>query len=147
MVLSTTRYRGRSRSLWFYKNLLWQLSMDEESTAWPCQQLGAEQDLDPCGTTKNLLWQLSIDENSHGSCHDSLDKTIIQGILQSGRYHSWQRKCWIDDAKEWMFLPMLEQFMTTSRRKDWTRISDEPSFMSPRQPSQSRDRPLELCMH
>ena len=40
--------------------------------------------------------------------HDSLSKTILQGILQSGRRRCRQRKCWKDNVKEWTSLPMSE---------------------------------------
>ena len=35
---------------------------------------------------------------------DSLSKTILQDILDTG----WQKKCWMDNVKEWTTLPVPE---------------------------------------
>ena len=43
-----------------------------------------------------------------------------------------QRKCWMDNIKEWTSLPVLELLAWASCRKDWKRISAESSHMSPR---------------
>ena len=50
-----------------------------------------------------------------------------------------QRKCWIDNVKEWTFLPIPELLMMAFRRKDWKGISAESSLSSPRRPNRSRD--------
>ena len=42
------------------------------------------------------------------TCHDSLSKTILQDTLEGGRRHGRQRKCWVDNIKEWTSLPMPE---------------------------------------
>ena len=42
------------------------------------------------------------------SCHSSLSKTILQGTLDGGRCCGQQRKCWMDNIKEWTSLPMSE---------------------------------------
>ena len=67
----------------------------------------------------------------HVTRHVSLSKTILQGTLASGRRRDRQRKCWLDDIKEWTYLPMPELLTRASQRKDWKRISAESSFMSP----------------
>ena len=36
--------------------------------------------------------------------HDSLSKTVLQGTLQCGRHPGRQRKCWMDNVKEWFSL-------------------------------------------
>ena len=73
------------------------------------------------------------------TCHDSLSKTIPQGTLNGEWRHSQQRRCWMDNIKEWTYLPLPELPTRASSRKDWTRISAESSLMSPRWPSRSRD--------
>ena len=72
------------------------------------QRLGAEQDLVPLRTRKSLFWQLSRDGHVARASHDSLSKTILQDTLEGGRRRDWQRKCWMDNIKEWTFLPMPE---------------------------------------
>ena len=37
----------------------------------------------------------------HVKRHDSLSKTILQAILEGGRRRGRQRKCWMDNIKEW----------------------------------------------
>ena len=71
--------------------------------------------------------------------HDSLSKTILQGTSEDGRRRGGQKKCWMDNTKEWTSLPMPELFTRASCRKGWKRISAEPSLMSPRRPNRSRD--------
>ena len=66
----------------------------------------------------------------HVTRHVSLSKTILQGTLEGGRRRSRQRKCWMDNVKEWTSLPMPELFTTGSCRKDGKRISAESSVMS-----------------
>ena len=58
------------------------------------QPLHAGQDQLPRGSTgtssgkrQKLVWFGLI------TCHDSLSNTILQGILEGGRCHGWQRKC------------------------------------------------------
>ena len=58
-------------------------------------------------------------------------KTIFHGSLEGGRRRGRQRKCWLDNVKEWTPLPMPELLTMASRRKDWKRISAESSVMSP----------------
>ena len=40
--------------------------------------------------------------------HDSLSETILQDTLEGGRRRGRQRKCWMDNIKEWTSLPMPE---------------------------------------
>ena len=81
---------------------------------------------------RNLFWQLSRDGNLHGSAmsHDILSKTILHCTLDSGRRRGRQRKCWLDNIKEWTSLPMPEVLTRASCRTDWKRISAESSLMS-----------------
>ena len=77
----------------------------------------------------------------HVTCHDSLSETILQSALESGRRLGRQRKCWMDNIKEWTPLPMPELLTVTraSFRKDWKGISAESSAMSPRPPNRLSD--------
>ena len=70
----------------------------------------------------------------HVTRHDSLSKTILLGTLRSARRRDRQRKCWMDNIKEWTFLLTLKGLL----QKDWKRISAESSVTSPQQPTQSR---------
>ena len=47
--------------------------------------------------------------------HDSLSKTILQGTLEGGRRRGRQRKCWMDNIKDWISLPMPEPQEKTGR--------------------------------
>ena len=75
----------------------------------------------------------------HVTRHDSLSKTILQGTLEGGRRRGRQRKCCMDNIREWISLPMPELLTRASSRKDWKRISAESLLMSPRLPNRSRD--------
>ena len=70
--------------------------------------------------------------------HDSLSKTILQGTLEGERHRGRQRKCWMDNIKEWTSLPVPDLPTRASCRKDWKRISPGPSLMTLRRPNQSR---------
>ena len=75
----------------------------------------------------------------HVTRHDSLSRTIPQSTLEGGRRRGRQRKCWMDNIKEWTYLPLPELLTMASCRKDWKRISAESSLKSPRRPNRSRD--------
>ena len=36
----------------------------------------------------------------HVTCHNSLSKPILQGILEGRQRHGWQMKCWMDNIKD-----------------------------------------------
>ena len=59
----------------------------------------------------------------HITRHDSLPKTILQGTLEGGRRRGRQRKCWMNNIKEWTSLPMPELLTKASSKKDWKTIS------------------------
>ena len=67
----------------------------------------------------------------HVPRHDSLSKTILRGTLEGGQRRGRQRKCWMDNIKEWTTLPMPKLLTRTSCRKDGKRKSAESSRMSP----------------
>ena len=92
------------------------------------RKIGAEQDqlpYRPTGTSVPTAYSncLEIETRIVWACHkpDSLSETICQGTLEGGRCRSWQRKCWIDNVKEWTSLPMPE-LLTVAFRKDWKRV-------------------------
>ena len=61
------------------------------------------------------------------------------GHLGDGRCRGRQRKCWMDNIKQWAFLPMPDLLTRASCIKYWRRISAESSLISPRRPNRSRD--------
>ena len=75
----------------------------------------------------------------HVTRNDSLSKTILQGTLEDGLLGDRQRKCWMDNIKEWTSVPKPELLVRASRRKDWKRISAESTLMSARRPNLSKD--------
>ena len=78
----------------------------------------------------------------HVTHHDSLFKTILQGTFGGGRRCGRQRKCWMDNIKQWTSLPMSEQLTRASCRKEWTRISAESSPLMSPPPPPHPDRPI-----
>ena len=68
----------------------------------------------------------------------SLFKAILQGTLEGGRRRGRQKKCWMDNVKDWTSLPMPVLLTMASCRKDRKRVSAESSVVSRRQPSRSR---------
>ena len=68
---------------------------------------------------------------------DSLSKTILQGTLEGGRRRGRQRKCWMDNIREWTSLPMPELLTRTSLQKRLEEVN-RPSC-PPWQPIRSRD--------
>ena len=103
----TTGFGARSTSLWVHRNLFWQPSRDTH--------------------THKLVWF------GHVTRHDSL--SILQNTLEGGRRHGRQRKCLMDNIKEWASLPMTELLTMASRRKDWKRISAKLSLIPPPSPA------------
>ena len=97
-------------------------------------RLGVEQDQFPCVPQEPLRatvkrWKLAW--FGHVTRHDSLPQTILQGTFEGGRRRGRQRKCWVDNIKEWATLPMPELLTRATCRKDWKRISAESSLVSP----------------
>ena len=81
---------------------------------------------------RNLFWQLSRDQNWYGSDMSHVTtKPVLRGTLEGGRRRDRQRKCWMDNIKEWTSLPMPELGARASCRKDLKRISAEWSLMPP----------------
>ena len=74
----------------------------------------------------------------HVTHHDSLSKTILQGTLEGGRRRGREKKCWMDNVKEWTSLPMPELLTRASCRKDWKRICLLYTSPSPRDSGISR---------
>ena len=74
----------------------------------------------------------------HVTRHDSLSKTILQGTFEGGPRRSRQRKCWMDNIKEWTSLLISELLTRASCRKGWKRIFAESSLMSPWRPNHNQ---------
>ena len=53
---------------------------------------------------------------------DTLSKIILRDTLASGRRRDRQRKCWMDNIKEWTSLPIPELLMMASRTKRLEKI-------------------------
>ena len=66
----------------------------------------------------------------HVTRHGSLSKTLLQGTLEGERRRGRQRKCWMDNIKEWTYLPMPELLTKASCRKKTGRESllNRPSY-------------------
>ena len=88
---------------------------------------------------RNLFWQLSRDGNLHVTRNENLSKTIPQDTIEDGRLRGQQRKCRIDNIKEWTSLPIPELLTMAFCRKIWKRISAESSLMFPGRLTRSRD--------
>ena len=116
----------------------------EETSPYPLLEVqdqrlqDTEQNQLPCGSTGTPSGNCQETETCMvRACHthDSLSKTILQGTLEGGRRRGRQRKCWLDNVKEWISLPIPELLTRASCRNDWKRISAESSIMSPRRPN------------
>ena len=90
----------------------------------------AEQAQLPCGSTGTSSYncQERTAWFGHVTCHDSLSKTILHGILESRWRRGRQRKCWTDNIKEWTSLPMPERLARAPEEKtDWGSVLNRPS--------------------
>ena len=65
----------------------------------------------------------------HVTRHD-ISKIILQNTLEGWRRHGRQRKCWMDNVKEWTSPPMPHLLTMASYRKDRKKISAESSLVS-----------------
>ena len=72
-----TERRARSTSLWPHRNLFWQLQRDGNS----------------------------LTQSGHVTCYNSLSKAILWATKVSGQHHGQQRKCWLDNVKQWTCIP------------------------------------------
>ena len=75
------------------------------------------------------------DGNLHGSGRSHATtvspKPSFRAPWRCGRRRGRQRKCWMDNVKEWTSLPMPELLTMAFCRKDWKRFSAESSVVSP----------------
>ena len=97
------------------------------------QRLGAEEDqllVDPKETLSATVKRQKLSWFGYVTRHDILFKTILQGTLEGGQHCGWQRKCLMDNVKEWTSLPMLELLTRASCRKDWMGVFAELTVMS-----------------
>ena len=85
------------------------------------QRLGAEHNQLPLWVHKNLSWQLSRDGNLHGlgmsHTKTASPKPYFRAPWTVGdAVCGWQRKCWMDNSKEWTSLPIPELLTMASSR-------------------------------
>ena len=73
----------------------------------------------------------------HVTRHNTLPKTVLQGTLEGGRSRGRQRKCWMDNIKEWTRLDSPTLIRKAEDRADWRRLAASSSLMSPLRPSRS----------
>ena len=71
----------------------------------------------------------------HITRHNSLSKTILQGTIEGGRRRGRQRKCWLDNIKEWTRLDSPTLLRKAEDRDGWRRLAESSSVMSPLRPS------------
>ena len=94
---------------------------------------------------KNLFLQLSRNGNLYGlgmsHAMTASPKPSFTAPWRVGQHRRQQKKCWMDNIKEWTYLSMPELFTRASCRKDWNKISAEssPMFTHLQRPNQSRD--------
>ena len=94
----------------------------EETSPYPLlgaqdHRLGAEQDQLLSGSTGTSSGNCQETETGMVQACHSLSTTILHCILEGGRRRGRQRKCWMDNIKEWTALPTPELLMRFSRRK------------------------------
>ena len=98
--------------------------------------VGPRESLLPSVKRRKLAWF------GHVTRYNSLSKTILQDALEGWPGRGRQRKCWMENIKEWTSLPMGELHNIKkwtslpiphrlSAEKTGRRISAESSFMSP----------------
>ena len=106
------------------------------------QQLGAEQDQLPYGSTGTSSCNCQEMETCMVQASHMSQQPLQNhpsGHLGEWRCRGWQRKCCMDNIKESTSLPLPEVLTMASSRKDWKRNSAESSLMFSLQPNQSRD--------
>ena len=62
----------------------------------------------------------------HVTLHESLSKIILQDTLGGGRCRGRQKKCWMDNVKEWTLLSLLEVF-TMAEKSGGGSLLNRPS--------------------
>ena len=64
--------------------------------------------------------------------HDSLCKTVLQGTVMGKRRRGRQRKCWLDNIKEWTGLELESLLEKANNREEWRHVTKSASRTSPR---------------
>ncbi|GFR80155.1 endonuclease-reverse transcriptase [Elysia marginata] len=75
----------------------------------------------------------------HVTRHDSLSKTILQGLVEGKRRRGRQKKAWCDNIKEWTGMAMYELVRSASDRDAWRQKTASSALRSSRRPHRSRD--------
>ena len=86
------------------------------------------------GTCLSTVKRRELAGFGHVTRHDGLSNNTLHCTLEGGRRRGRQRKCWMNDVKEWTSVLTPELFLVALRGKDWKRISAESSLRSRRQP-------------
>ena len=101
------------------------------------KRLDVAQDQLTCGSIKTSSgnWQ-GTETYMVRACHAPWQplKNHSSGTLEWGRRRGRQMKCWMDNIKEWTYLPMPELLTRAPCREDCRRISAESSLMPPDDP-------------
>ena len=93
------------------------------------ERLGAEQDQLLFGSMETSSGNRQVQKLArfgHVTRHDSLSKTIPQCALEGSRRCGRQRKCWMDDIREWTSLPPAEKTGRGSLLNRLSCPSDDP---------------------
>ena len=96
------------------------------------QRLGPEQNQLPCGSTGTSSGNCrETDTCMVRACHTP--QQPLQKNHPSGHLGGWatpcrQKKCWMENIKEWTFLPMPELLTRAPCLKDWKRNSAASSL-------------------
>ena len=83
-------------------------NLENESNNWVTRKInflvGPQEPLLTTVKRRKLAWLEYVVR------HDSLQRIILQGTFEDGRSRGRQRKCWLDNVKEWTSLPGPEPY-------------------------------------
>lgn len=75
----------------------------------------------------------------HVTRHTSLSNTILQGTVEGKRRRGRQRKCWMDNIKEWTECRFQTLLRTAKDRERWRSLTAQMSTMAPLRPPRPWD--------
>ena len=90
--------------------------------------IGPHDDLLSIVKTRKLRWY------GHVTRATGLANTIMQGTVPGGRRRGRPKKCWHDNIKEWMELPLAKTLRLAEDKDGWSKIINKS--VVPLQPSQ-----------
>ena len=82
---------------------------------------------------RKLMWF------GHLNRHETLSTTILQGTVEGSRRRGRQKKCWLDNIKEWTGKPIPTILKATKKREKWRWISSKASCRSPQRSLRIRE--------